>query len=107
MASRETGHKTKVVAFEGPMTIERAEGIRDQLFAALGGKTRVGIDLSGVTEADLTGLQLICAVCKSSVVSNSNIVVTGLSDPVQAAAKAGGFGFAECVGLSCLLACGG
>ena len=107
MCSRKVGRKTTSVALEGSMTIERSEGLREKLLAALSGNKPVEIDLSGVTDIDLTGLQTICAVCRSIGISGKQTAVTGLRGHVKAAAETAGFSNSACGGRSCFWSSGG
>lgn len=50
----------------GSVTIGEASRFREALLEALGAASELQIDLSGVTEIDLTGLQLLCASHQSA-----------------------------------------
>jgi anti-anti-sigma regulatory factor len=55
------------LVFNGEMTIRNACKIRSALIDAFSGGNNLHLDLNGVTEVDLTGLQLICAAHISSI----------------------------------------
>ena len=50
----------------GQVTVTQAAGFREALLEALGAAGELVVDLSGVTEIDLTGLQLLCAAHQSA-----------------------------------------
>jgi len=50
----------------GRVTIGQADGFRKALLEALGAALELGVDLSAVTEIDITGLQLLCATQRSA-----------------------------------------
>ena len=51
----------------GSLTIGEAAGVRDALVAALEGANELRVDVSGISEIDLTGLQLLGASHRSSL----------------------------------------
>jgi ABC-type transporter Mla MlaB component len=51
---------------EGCVTISEAARFKDVLLDALGAARELRVDLSGVTEIDLAGLQLLCAAHRSA-----------------------------------------
>jgi ABC-type transporter Mla MlaB component len=53
----------------GSLTIGQAAQLKQALVAALEGASELLVDLSGVTEIDLTGLQLLGASHRSSLLS--------------------------------------
>ena len=53
----------------GSMTIGQAAGLKEALVAALGEASELRVDLSGVSEIDLTGLQLLDASHQSALAS--------------------------------------
>lgn len=58
------GKETLKVA--GRVTIGQAGGFRETLLEALAAVDELQVDLSGVTDIDLTGLQLLCAAHQSA-----------------------------------------
>ncbi|MHB1301153.1 MAG: STAS domain-containing protein [Burkholderiales bacterium] len=82
------------IAVEGEMTISRAMELKEQLLPACSEGRELEIDLSGVTEIDASGLQLMMAVKLESIVRNVPLSFTGHSAAVQEAlelADLGGF----------------
>ena len=59
----------------GSMTIGQAVELKDALVAALGEASEVRVDVSGVTEIDLTGLQLLEASHRSAMNSGKLLTV--------------------------------
>ena len=53
----------------GSVTIGQAAGLKELLVAALGEASELRLDLAGVTEIDLTGLQLLGAAHRSALAS--------------------------------------
>ena len=53
----------------GSVTIGQAAGFKEALWEALQAASELRVDLSGVTEIDLTGLQLLCATHQSAQAS--------------------------------------
>jgi anti-anti-sigma regulatory factor len=56
-----------MLRLEGSWTIERAEELKSMLVAALAGNDHVIIDVGGVTEGDLSLLQLLCSAHRASL----------------------------------------
>ena len=57
---------TITVQLTGPLTVPTAAAVRDQLLAALDGSPAVTVDLSGVTEIDVTFLQILVAAQRTA-----------------------------------------
>ncbi len=82
----------------GAMTVQRAAELKGVLVAALARDGRVAIDLSRVTEADVCGLQLLCAAQRTAARSGKRLVFAGrVPDAVRRAAEAAG----DCVRSGC------
>jgi len=77
MTTDESG-KT-VLRIEGEMTIYRANDIKQQLLDALGQSANVEIDLSGVSELDTAGLQLLMLSKKIAQANSTEFRLTGHS----------------------------
>lgn len=58
--------ETRAVRIEGEMTIYRALELKEQLLAALAPGGGLELDLSGVTEVDSAGVQLLLAARKTA-----------------------------------------
>lgn len=67
--------ETKVITLNGKMTIQYAEEIKKVLQEVLAGNDRLQLDLEGVSEVDLTGLQLICAAHISAIRLKKQFIV--------------------------------
>jgi len=84
------------VTVTGRMTIEYAAQIKESLLAALCTADRVVLDLHGVADIDLIGLQFVCALHRSTTAKGTSAVVRGMeSSAVRAIMRAAGF---ECKG---------
>jgi len=53
----------------GSLTVAQAAEFKKALLETLGTATELQVDLSGITEIDLTGLQLLCAAHQSAQAS--------------------------------------
>lgn len=83
-----TGHAasqdgTQRLSIEGEMTIYRATELREQLLPVLASAKNIEIDLSGVTEIDSAGLQLMLSAKLESIVRDTHLSFTGHSKAVQ------------------------
>lgn len=67
-----------VLQISGNMTIHYAEEMKSSLLAALGGSSTITCNLENVSEIDLAGLQLLCALHKSSCSAGKLLKVVGL-----------------------------
>ena len=66
-----------LVAVNGPMTIGQAGELRAGLLKAFDLGKRVELSLTGVTEVDITGLQLLCSSHRTSLAKELDLSVTG------------------------------
>jgi len=88
--NRGGGPRTVIVA--GRMTIDRAAEIQQGLLAAFAGAEGVCLDVTQVTEVDLTGLQLICSSHRTSLRDRKSFLVNGCdSGVIRDAAQVAGF----------------
>ena len=65
------------VAISGAMTIDRIGELRGLLLEAFSLGKRVHISLAGVTEVDITGLQLLCSAHRTSLAKGVEFSVSG------------------------------
>ncbi len=80
-----------VVTIAGEMTIPYADELRKQLLAAFEKANTITADLSGVTEIDVTGLQILCSAHRSSVFMKKRFtIIAGPGSAVWEAADAAG-----------------
>ena len=70
-----------VLRLEGALNIQDAARLREALLAALTGAQTLALDLTGVTEADVSCLQVLCAAHKSFLAANKELLTTG--DPAE------------------------
>jgi anti-anti-sigma factor len=59
--------KERAIVINGGLTIEYAAELKNALQQSLKDGERVSLDLSNVTEMDLSGLQILCSAHKTSV----------------------------------------
>lgn len=86
----EPGHVT--VQVRGALSIPVAGEVHAALVASFARAAQVLLDLEGVEEIDLTGLQLVCAAHRSSRNSGKTFLVKGNQrEPIALAASRAGF----------------
>ena len=76
MAAKRTHRK---IAIEGPMTIYEAAENKRTLLEALGRGAELEIDLSGVSEMDTAGIQLLLLVKREGTKANKRVRLTAHS----------------------------
>jgi len=77
-----TSTPTVVIGFSGETTIRQANDIAERLKHALASSDRVEVDCSGVTETDITFIQMMVAAHKSALAAGK---VIELSSPAHGA----------------------
>ena len=77
-----TGTPTVVIGFSGAATIRHAEEFAERLKQALDSADRVEVDCTGVTEVDITFMQLLLSACKSAGARGQTV---SLSTPASGA----------------------
>ena len=79
-----------ILTLKGMLTIEYAADFKCVLEGSLNGVKALFLDIGGVTGADISGLQLICAVHRAAVLSGKEFTLTNVgNDFHEAADKAG------------------
>ena len=84
----------KKIAIEGEMTISRASELKLELMPVCEAAQKIEIDLSGVSEIDSSGLQLMMAMKLESIARDIQLSFSGHSTAVQDALEVtdlGGF----------------
>ena len=76
------GARGPILAFNGELTIYTAVESRKRLLEALAGEGAVEVDLSGVTEIDSAGLQLLIMAKKEANLAGRGIRFVNHSSPV-------------------------
>ena len=67
---------TLELKLSGSVNIAQAAGFKEALLEALGAASELRLDLSGVSEIDLTGLQLLCATHQSALACEKRFSIT-------------------------------
>jgi ABC-type transporter Mla MlaB component len=75
--SEEKSGKAGVLKFEGEVTVQQAEEIKDKLMQALGRVENIYVDISKVSEADLSLLQLMCSAHRTAVTMHKGFHISG------------------------------
>ncbi|ACM20612.1 STAS domain protein [Geotalea daltonii FRC-32] len=92
MAKAEGNPAALVVKVSGPLTVQNVGELKTSLLQALEGGEQLCLDLAGVTEVDLAGLQLLCSAHRSSLHLNKHLcITTGDSDIIDTASMEAGF----------------
>ena len=68
---------TQILHLSGELVVRHTDRLFSGLVAALGGAERVEIDLSSVTDVDISCLQLLCAAHKTSIRQHKPLRVEG------------------------------
>jgi anti-anti-sigma regulatory factor len=85
----------------GPaLTLANAGEVKEALQAALAADGKITLDASAVAEADLAGLQLICAIHRAAAREGRELQVAGGADCAALVAAVGALGFGRDVGCS-------
>ena len=80
-----------LVAVNGAMTIGQASELRSGLLQAFELGKNVELSLAGVTEVDITGLQLICSSHRTSLQKNLVLSVSGSeTEPIASVSELAG-----------------
>lgn len=72
----------ETVKWNGTAGIEQAHSLRDSLLAAFGKSSEVRLDISGVDDIDITGIQIIIAARKEADKLGKAFHLTGKIPPV-------------------------
>jgi len=78
-ANRSGQPDSMILTMAGNMTIHFAGEIKESLLGAFNESSKLTCNLSGVSEIDLAGLQLLCAAHKSSCNAGKPFEVIGLN----------------------------
>jgi len=70
------------IAIEGELTIYTALTLKDTLLAGLSANNELELDLSGVSEFDAAGLQLLVMIKQQAAALGKNLCFTGHSQVV-------------------------
>jgi anti-anti-sigma regulatory factor len=83
---------SKVLAFQGAMTIQGVGAARMRMLAALGESRVVAVDCSAVEEADISFIQMLLAARKDALLGGKTIrLVPPAAGPLREALARGGF----------------
>jgi anti-anti-sigma regulatory factor len=89
----------------GRATIQVAAELKGRLLAALHAASSITVDVSGITGADSSFFQLLCAAHRSALATGREVRLSpGRSEAFLLAARAAGFGQVDssCHGGGCL-----
>ncbi|MBJ6723779.1 STAS domain-containing protein [Geomesophilobacter sediminis] len=91
-ASRDAAAQERVVTFVGPLAIVNGAAAKEALVEALDAAAEVTVDLAGVTELDLIGLQVLCSLHRSARDAGKRALIAGGDNgAVRQAVEAAGF----------------
>lgn len=87
-----------LVAINGAMTVGNAVELRERLLEAFAGGEPVELSLAGMTDIDVTGLQLVCSCHKTAMARGVEFTVTDGTEALSfVAAVAGMYRHQGCV----------
>jgi len=90
--SLEQSGKVAVLAVSGPVTVERACELKEILMKALHGADQVVFELEGMTQVDLSCLQMLCSAHRTATRLNKRITLGKVRPEVfSKAVECGGF----------------
>lgn len=95
------GGKTGTLNIEAELTIQHANGLRNSLISSIGSVDHVMLNLEGLTEIDLTCLQLLFSASRTAANTKKNISVNKCSGVFKQAVMDSGFSFVN----ECILEC--
>lgn len=93
-----------LLTLQGDLTIRSATEIKALLIKALVESDQVSVNFDGVSEVDVTCLQLLCSAHRSATRLNKRFLFTGVNRPDAFLALVEAAGFARSMG--CSLDCG-
>ena len=80
-----------VLRLYGELTVENAGILKDLLTASHGGRDRFSLDLTGITAADVAGLQVLCAAHRAWRHEMRTVKILGIAAAVGMAANEAGY----------------
>jgi len=83
MTTDQPTSSASTLAFEGEMTIYRAADIFQQLKDCLAKDKPIELDLSGVTEIDSSGLQILLYAQAEAEARGLTLAIAGISEAVE------------------------
>jgi anti-anti-sigma regulatory factor len=84
--------ESRILAMSGIMTIRYSVAAREALLEAIKGSDNIELNLEGIQEIDIVGLQMICASHRSAAAKGKSFSVRGFdNEVVNSAAAVGGF----------------
>ncbi len=75
--TRETNDKGAIVKFDGGLTVYEAAAIRDELLECLDAHDGLTLDLTNVSECDLTGIQLLYSTRLAADAEKKDFAIRG------------------------------
>lgn len=87
------------IKIEGPLSIYEVSKLKDELISCLETLDEIVLDLSGVTDCDTAGVQLLCAVRKTVDQRNQSIRIEKASVPVVNALNSAGMNSGDILNL--------
>jgi anti-anti-sigma factor len=85
-----------VLTARGGLVLKHAAKFKVALTEALKGLRGVVLDLASVTDADISGLQLVCAACKSAAALERPLALAGASEALLRTASSAGLATGGC-----------
>ena len=89
--SYDTEQRAGRLAIDGELTVSRVGLVRESLLQAFAAAEQVVVELAAVTEADISGLQLLCSAHRHATAHGKVLLLAGGSERLQALARGAGF----------------
>jgi anti-anti-sigma factor len=83
--------KERVLVISGSLTIEHASEFREALIKSLEKASHVMLNMDGVTETDLSCIQLLCSAHRTFVNAKKSVELAGTPDILKQAARDAGY----------------
>lgn len=90
-ATEEKGTKGSSLPLGDALTVWRSAELKELLLGAVGSGGRVELELNAVEEADLTGLQLLCAAHRWAAAHGTEFAANEPTPALREAARRAGF----------------
>lgn len=83
--------KNTALVISGVLTIEHAAELREALMKSLENASHVMLNMDGVTETDLSCVQLLCSAHRTFVNAKKSVELAGTSEILKQAARDAGY----------------
>ncbi len=97
---------TGTLMLKGELTIQHGARLKEVLLSALDRTTNLSIALEGITEIDLSCLQVLCSAHRTAICSQKSIVVAGAwSEDCRSVVERSGYARSKSCGSPANVSC--